>query len=92
MPDPGQTAPRPVRISLQAQLLALVLVCDAVPLLSMGGYLLKRNQETLRDKVHEGLANQLFGKSAEVNEWMVAINERLGFRKVAVMPVLKLML
>ena len=70
MQDPGQTAPRPVRISLQAQLLALVLVCVAVPVLSMGGYLLKQTQETLRDKVHEGLANQLFGKSTEVNEWM----------------------
>lgn len=70
MLDPGQTAPRPVRISLQAKLLALVLLCVALPLLSMGGYLLKRNQETLREKVHEVLANQLFGKASEVNEWM----------------------
>ena len=68
MSDPAPV-PRRLRISLQAKLLALVLFCVAVPLLGLGGYLLKRNQETLRDKVHEALTNQLFRKSSELQGW-----------------------
>jgi diguanylate cyclase (GGDEF)-like protein len=60
---------RRVRVSLQAKLLALVLFCVVVPLLGLGGYLLNRNQETLRDKVHEALTNQLFRKSTQVQDW-----------------------
>jgi diguanylate cyclase (GGDEF)-like protein len=68
MPEPDEV-PRRFRISLQAKLLALVLFCVAVPLLGLGGYLLKRNRETLRDKVHEAITNQLFRKSTELQDW-----------------------
>lgn len=65
---------RRVRVSLQAKLLTLVLFCVVVPLLSLGGYLLNRNQETLRDKVHEAITNQLFRKSTQLQDWA---NQRL---------------
>jgi two-component system chemotaxis family response regulator WspR len=68
MPEPV-APPRRLRISLQAKLLVLVLFCVAVPLLGLGGYLVKRNRETLRDKVHEALTNQLFRKSTELQDW-----------------------
>jgi diguanylate cyclase (GGDEF)-like protein len=69
MPDQGAPAPRSFRISLQAKLLGLVLFCVAVPLLWLGWYLFQRNHDTLQDKVHEALTNQLFRKSAALQEW-----------------------
>jgi diguanylate cyclase (GGDEF)-like protein len=60
---------RRVRVSLQAKLLALVLFCVVVPLLSLGGYLLRRNEDTLRDKVHEALTNQLYRKATQIQDW-----------------------
>jgi diguanylate cyclase (GGDEF)-like protein len=69
MSDTEKASRRRLRISLRAKLMGLVLFCVAVPLLSLGGYLLKRNQETLRDKAHEALTNQLFRKSTELQDW-----------------------
>ncbi len=43
--------PRTWGTSLQAKILGFVLVCVIVPVLAMGGYLLKRNEEILTDKV-----------------------------------------
>ncbi len=60
---------RRVRVSLQAKLLALVLFSVVVPLLSLGGYLFRRNQDTLRDKIHEAVTNQLFRKYTQVQDW-----------------------
>lgn len=69
MPEQGAPAPRTFRISLQAKLLGLVLFCVAVPLLGLGSYLRQRNQEILRDKVHEALTNQLYRKSSGLQDW-----------------------
>ena len=51
MSDPVAVTPRPFRVSLQGKILVAALVCVGVPLLSMGGYLFQRNEETLRDRV-----------------------------------------
>jgi diguanylate cyclase (GGDEF)-like protein len=69
MPGQGAPAPRSLRISLQAKLLGLVLLCVTVPLLWLGWYLYQRNHDTLQDKVHEALTNQLFRKSSALQEW-----------------------
>jgi diguanylate cyclase (GGDEF)-like protein len=59
---------------LQAKILGFALLCVVVPVLVMGGYLLKRNQEILKDKVRETLSNHLFRKASQVDDWM---NQRL---------------
>ncbi len=66
--------PRTWGTSLQAKILGFVLVCVIVPVLAMGGYLLKRNEEILTDKVREALSNQLFRKASQVDDWT---NQRL---------------
>jgi len=66
---PPKDPSRRVKVSLQAKLLALVLFCVVVPLMGLGYYLWNRNQETLRDKVHEALTNQLFRKSTQLQDW-----------------------
>jgi diguanylate cyclase (GGDEF)-like protein len=62
------------RISLQAKLLVVVLLCVVVPVLTMGAYLLRRNEEVLREKMAETLANHLLRKDATLEAWF---DERL---------------
>jgi diguanylate cyclase (GGDEF)-like protein len=59
-----------IRISLQAKILAAVLLCVTLPIGLMGGYLLQRNEEVLQQKARETLSNHLFRKATQVDEWM----------------------
>ncbi|HEV8583324.1 MAG TPA: diguanylate cyclase [Thermoanaerobaculia bacterium] len=61
---------QPFRASLQAKVLAVVLTSVGVPLLVMGGYLLRWNGEILREKVRDALSNHLFRRASEIDEWM----------------------
>lgn len=74
MAEPGILTPQPFRVSLQTKILVVVLVCVVVPVLSMGGYLLKRNQEILSQRVKETLSNHLVRRSDALNDWL---NQRL---------------
>jgi len=65
---------RPIRISLQAKILAAVVLCLLAPLVVMGVYLLRHNEAILGEKIQETLSNQLFRKASQLDEWM---NERL---------------
>ncbi len=60
---------RAFRFGLQTKLLAVVLLCVVVPVATMGGYLLRRNEQVLREKVEEGLSNHLLRKDAGLEEW-----------------------
>ena len=70
MSEPVVIAPRRFRVSLQTKILAAALVCVGVPMLSMGGYLFQRNEETLREKVYETLSNQLLQREGELVDWL----------------------
>ena len=70
MTDRGTLAARLVRVSLRTKILAVVLLCVSVPVLLMGGYLIRRNENILGEKVRETLNNQLFRTAGEVDEWM----------------------
>ena len=61
---------RPFRVSLQAKLVAVILVCALVPVLGIGAYLMRLNQKTLGEKVSETLDSHLLRKSAALNLWM----------------------
>jgi diguanylate cyclase (GGDEF)-like protein len=71
MADPGGSH---LRLSLQAKILLVVIVCVAIPLLLMSVYLLDRNEEVLGDRVRETLSNHLFRKTTELDDWF---NQRL---------------
>jgi diguanylate cyclase (GGDEF)-like protein len=58
------------RMSLQAKILLVVLLCVVVPLLLTGFYLLSLNQEVLGDRVRESLSNHLFRKTTELDDWL----------------------
>ncbi len=62
--------PRSFRIGVQTKLLAVVLLCVVVPVVTLGLFLLRRNQEVLREKVEEGLASHLLRKQAAFDDWM----------------------
>jgi diguanylate cyclase (GGDEF)-like protein len=70
MIDRGSIATRLVRVSLRTKILAVVLLCVSVPVLLMGGYLIRRNEEILGEKVRETVSNQLFRTAGQVDEWM----------------------
>jgi diguanylate cyclase (GGDEF)-like protein len=70
MIDRGSIATRLVRVSLRTKILAVVLLCVSVPVLLMGGFLIQRNAEILREKIKESTNNQLFRTAGEVDEWM----------------------
>ncbi len=74
MSERGGLAARLVRVSLRTKILAVVLLCVSVPVLLMGGYLIRRNQEILGEKVRETVNNQLFRTAGQVDEWT---NERV---------------
>ena len=62
--------PRSFRLGVQAKLLAVVLLCVVVPVLTLGLFLLRRNQEVLREKVEEGISSHLLRKQAAFDDWM----------------------
>ncbi len=70
MAEASSIGTRPLRFSLQAKIVLLVLLCVGIPLFSMGLYGLRLNRELLQDKVHENLTNQLFRKSTALGEWV----------------------
>ena len=70
MSERGGLAARLVRVSLRTKILAVVLLCVTVPVLLMGGYLIRRNQEILGEKVRETVNNQLFRTAGQVDAWM----------------------
>jgi diguanylate cyclase (GGDEF)-like protein len=63
-------APRPVRFGVQGKLLAVVLLCVVVPVLTLGLFLLRRNQEVLREKVEDGISSHLLRKQSGFDDWM----------------------
>ncbi|HET7293887.1 MAG TPA: diguanylate cyclase [Vicinamibacteria bacterium] len=69
MSDQGPAAPRPYRVSLQAKILLVVLLCTGIPVLLMGGYMLQLNERILGDKVRESLTNALFRKASDLQGW-----------------------
>jgi len=70
MIDRGSIATRLVRVSLRTKILAVVLLCVSVPVLLMGFYLIRRNQQILEEKVRETTRNELFRAASELDEWM----------------------
>jgi diguanylate cyclase (GGDEF)-like protein len=70
MSEPAAPAPRSFRVSLKTKILLFVFVCVAVPLLAMGAYLLQQNEAVLGEKVRETVANHLFRKASELNDWL----------------------
>jgi diguanylate cyclase (GGDEF)-like protein len=70
MSESGALAPRSYRVSLQAKILLVVLACVGIPVFFMGWYLLHLNEKILGDKVREGLTNQLFRKSSDLQDWV----------------------
>ena len=60
-----------LRGSLRTKLLAVVLLCVVAPVLGMGIYLFRRNEEILAEKVRETLSNHLFRKTTQVDEWIL---------------------
>jgi diguanylate cyclase (GGDEF)-like protein len=59
------------RVSLHTKILLVVSLCVSMPVLVMGWYLLRQNEEVLGQKVRETLSNQLFRKATQVDDWMV---------------------
>ncbi len=55
--------------SLQTKILAVVLLGVSVPSLLGGWYLLRRHQELLEEKLQENVANHLFRRASEVDDW-----------------------
>ena len=61
---------RSLRVSLQAKLLAVILLCALVPVLGIGAYLIRLNEKTLGEKVSETLDSHLLRKGVELDLWM----------------------
>lgn len=61
---------RSFRVSLQAKLLAVILLCALIPVLGIGAYLMRLNQKTLGEKVSETLDSHLLRRGAALNIWM----------------------
>jgi len=61
---------RSFRVSLQAKLLAVILLCALVPVLGIGAYLMRLNQKTLGEKASETLDSHLLRRAAALNLWM----------------------
>jgi diguanylate cyclase (GGDEF)-like protein len=60
----------PLRVGLQAKILALGLVCVLLPLLVVGAYLLDQNERVLGDKAREGLAGAVTRRSDQIDDWL----------------------
>ncbi len=63
-------AARRFHFSLQHKVVLAVVSCVLAPVLVMGAYLFRRNEEVLRDKARENLTNQLFRKTTQVEDWL----------------------
>ena len=61
---------RSFRVSLQAKLLAVILLCALVPVLGIGAYLIRLNEKTLGEKASESLNSHLLRRGAALNIWM----------------------
>jgi diguanylate cyclase (GGDEF)-like protein len=70
MSDRETLGARLVRVSLRTKILAVVLLCVTVPVLLMGGYLIRRSEDILAEKVRETVSNQLFRTAGQVDEWI----------------------
>ena len=57
------------RARLQTKILAVVLLGVSVPSLLGGWYLLRRHHELLAEKLQENVANHLFRRANEVDDW-----------------------
>jgi diguanylate cyclase (GGDEF)-like protein len=67
----AEPSPSSFRIGgVQSKLLAVVLLCVTVPVVTLGLFLMRRNQEVLREKVAEGLSSHLQRKEAAFDDWM----------------------
>jgi diguanylate cyclase (GGDEF)-like protein len=62
--------PRTFRLGVQTKLLAVVLLCVTVPVLTLGLFLMRRNREVLREKVEDGLSSHLLRKQSAFDDWM----------------------
>src|SRR4029079_18512980 len=62
--------PRAFRLGVQTKLLAVVLLCVTVPVLTLGLFLMRRNREVLREKVEDGLSSHLLRKQSAFDDWM----------------------
>jgi diguanylate cyclase (GGDEF)-like protein len=71
MPERGRRSFVALGESLRTKLLAVVLLCVVAPVLGMGIYLLRRNEEILGEKVRETVSNHLFRKTTQVEEWIL---------------------
>jgi diguanylate cyclase (GGDEF)-like protein len=69
MTEPGAQEARQYRVSLQAKILLVVLLCTGIPVGVMGAYLLRLNSQILGDKVRESLTNALFRKASDLQKW-----------------------
>ncbi len=70
MTEPGTQEARPYRVSLQAKILLVVMLCTGIPVGLMGYYLLQLNSQILGDKVRESLTNALFRKASDLQKWL----------------------
>jgi diguanylate cyclase (GGDEF)-like protein len=55
---------------VQTKLLAVVVLCVVVPVVTLGLFLMRRNQEVLRERVEEGLSGHLLRKQTTFDDWM----------------------
>ncbi len=69
MTEPGTQEGRPYRVSLQAKILLVVLLCTGIPVAVMGAYLLQLNERIVGDKVREAMTNALFRKASDLQKW-----------------------
>jgi len=70
MTDGHAQEARPYRVSLQAKILLVVMLCTGIPVGLMGYYLLQLNSQILTDKVKESLTNSLFRKASDLQKWL----------------------
>lgn len=68
-PSPPPPSSRLPRVSLQAQILAVVLLCVALPILLTGAFFLEHNHALLSERGRERLSNSAFRKATEIDEW-----------------------
>jgi diguanylate cyclase (GGDEF)-like protein len=66
----SEPSARSFRVGIQSKLLAVVLLCVVVPVVTLGLFLLRRNQEVLREKVADGLSSHLQRKQGAFDDWM----------------------
>jgi diguanylate cyclase (GGDEF)-like protein len=63
-------AERRFRFSLRHKVVLAVVSCVLAPVLVMGAYLFNRSEEVLREKARETLANSVFRRTAQIEDWL----------------------